>query len=217
MMNMKKVLIAACVLMGLTMSAHAQYDPEAKKVLDAMSNRYKKLESFQADIKYSINNETESLQEHYDGTVAVSGDKYRLKMAGQEVINDGTTLWTYLEEVNEVNISDYDPESEEITPSKIYTVYQKGYKYSYISDKVIDGATYQVVDLVPEDKGGQFFKIRLEIEKGSSNLRSWQMFDRNGNVYEYLITDFKSNPDLGAGYFTFDEADYDGVDVVDLR
>lgn len=217
MMNMKKVLIAACVWIGLAGSVQAQYDPEAKKVLDAMSNRYKKLESFQADIKYSMNNEVEKITEHYTGTVAVSGDKYRLKIAGQEVINDGTTMWTYLEEVNEVNINDYDPESEDITPSKIYNIYQKGYKYSYISDVAKDGKTYQIVDLVPEDKGGQFFKIRLEIEKGTSTLHSWQMYDRNGNIYEYLVTDFKTNPKLGADYFTFNEEDYDEPEIVDLR
>ena len=214
---MKKLVITACVLLGLGANAHAQYDPEAKKILDGMSDHYKKLESFEAKVTYSINNDVEQINEHYTGEVAVSGEKYRLKMAGQEVINDGTTLWTYLEEVNEVNITDHDPDSEEISPSKIYSVYQDGYKYAYISDKQAETGVYQIVELVPEDKESQFFKIRLEIGKSNSTLRSWQMFDRNGNVYEYLITEFTQNPELASNYFTFVEADYDDVEVVDFR
>ena len=214
---MKKLVITACVLLGLVLNAHAQYDPEAKTILDNMSARYKQLESFQATVTYSISNDIENLNEFYEGEVAVSGDKYRLNMGGQEVINDGTTLWTYLEEVNEVNITDYDPDGEEITPSQIYSLYQDGYNYAYISDREVEGSVYQIVELVPEDKESQFFKIRLEIGKEDATLRSWQMFDQNGNVYEYLITDFEQNPELAANYFTFVEADYDGVDVVDFR
>jgi len=156
--------------------AVAQYDPQAKKILDDMSRKYKDIPAFKASVSYSLINETEQLNENYLGKVVVKGDKYMLSLGGQEVINDGTTLWTYLEEINEVNITDYDPDSEDFTPSKIYNIYESGYKYAFVGDGQYEGQKVSIVELVPEDKNNQFSKVRLIIDKGDHSLKSWKMF-----------------------------------------
>lgn len=204
------MLITSSVLMG-------QQDPQARAILDGMSETYQKIPSFTADIAYSMVNKTEDIDESYAGTISVKGDMYRLNMAEQEVINDGETVWTYLPDANEVNIDNHDAEAGDITPSTIYDIYKDGYKYLLINVMTADGQKFNVVDLVPNDKNAQYFKIRLEIGVSSSLLRQFTLFDKEGSEFSYLISKFKDNVNLSDDYFKFDINKYDDVDVIDLR
>jgi len=214
---MKKILLGIALIISTLSSLKAQYDPQARNILDAMSEKYKNTSAFNAKIVHKLENKVEDINEEFTGEIAVKGDMYRLKMGGQEIINDGTTLWTYLEDVQEVNVTDYDPETEQVSPSKIYDLYKSGYKYSLIGEAVRDGEVYNVVELIPEDKDGQFFKIRMEINKGDNALRKWEMFDRNGNVYVYKVMDFNPDVNLQDSYFVFDESEHENVEVIDFR
>lgn len=195
----------------------AQKDPQARAILDAMSQTYQKIPSFSADIAYSMVNETEDINESYVGKISVKGDMYRLLMEEQEVINDGETVWTYLPDANEVNIDYHDAEAGDITPSTIYDIYQEGYKYLLINQVTIDGKQYNVIDLVPNDKDAQYFKIRLQIARSSNLLRQFTMFDKEGSEYSYLISEFDGSVNLPDSYFKFDPAQYKGVEIIDLR
>ncbi len=213
--KMKKIIITALFLSGLAISASAQYDVKAKKVLDEMSAKYQAIPSFKAKISQHLENEEENIDEKFSGEITVRGDMFKLIMAGQEIYNNGTTVWTYLDEVNEVNIDNYDPEEGDTNPSTIYNVYKKGYKYVYLDGE--SGASEDVVDLIPEDKNLQFFKIRMVINKSDKLLKSWKMFDKNGNRYEYLITSFDGKFSVNNDYFKFNTEKYPGVEVIDLR
>ncbi|MCZ6521375.1 MAG: outer membrane lipoprotein carrier protein LolA [Bacteroidetes bacterium] len=214
---MKTILLISALVIGLIQCVLGQYDPKAREVLDAMSNKYQSIPSFKASITHTLENQQENLNEEFSGDITVKGDMYRLDMGGQEVINNGVTLWTYLEDVNEVNIADYDPEDEELSPSKIYDLYKTGYKYILIEELPNQGDSYDIVDLIPEDKDNQFFKIRMVISKKEHTLKSWQMFDKTGNVYTYQITDFNPNLDISDSFFVFDASAYEGVEVIDFR
>jgi len=217
---MKKVFIVVAVTLVTLLqhsAAYAQYDPKAREILDAMSEAYRQIGAFESDFSYSMENTDQSISEDFKGEISVKGDKYRLQMGGQEIINDGSTVWTYLEEVNEVNIDDYDPDEGDISPTQIYNAYKRGFKYNYLEDETIDGKTYQVVDLVPENNDNQFFKIQLHIAEGDRTLKKWRIFDKNGTRYTYEIDNFNPQASVTDELFTFDSSNYDGVEVVDLR
>ncbi|WKN31011.1 outer membrane lipoprotein carrier protein LolA [Porifericola rhodea] len=203
--------------MLVVQTAYAQYDPKAKEVLDAMSAKYQSIGSFESDFSYSMENPTQSISEDFEGEILVNGDKYRLKMGGQEIINDGNTVWTYLEEVNEVNIDNYDPDEGDISPTQIYNAYKRGFKYVFVEEETSEGNTYEVVDLLPENNNNQFFKIRLNIDKKNKTLKKWQIFDKNGTIYTYEISNFNPDADISNDVFSFDTSKYQGVEVVDLR
>lgn len=195
----------------------AQRDENALKILDAMSAKYKEIPAYSADITSSLINETEGINEEFGGKITVKGDKYKLELDEQVVINNGETFWTYLPDVNEVNIDNYDPDEDEISPSKIYEAYKKGYKYIYIGDETINGKSHSVIDLVPDDKDAQYFKIKLFIAKADNSLTQWIMFDKSGNQYKYSIENFNGSINPTESFFLFDVEDYPGVEVIDLR
>lgn len=213
---MKKLLFTT--LLAISMSASfAQYDAKALEILEAMSSKYKSFTSFEANITSSMTNETEGIKEEFKGKITVKTGKFRLVMDDQEIINNGTTVWTYLPAAKEVNIDNYDPDADEINPSKIYDLYKKGFKYLYLEDQTENGVACEVVDLVPEKKDAQYFKIRMNIGKKDRSIQSWTMFDRSGNRYKYTITKFVPNVPVADSFFTFDPKKYPGVEIIDLR
>ncbi|MBL7850134.1 MAG: outer membrane lipoprotein carrier protein LolA [Cyclobacteriaceae bacterium] len=213
---MKKAILVA-LLLGASVSLRAQYDPKALEILEAMSKKYKAIPSFEATFSYTLTNETEKINEEFKGKMMVKGDKYRLTLPEQEVINNGTTIWTYLPEAKEVNIDNFDATSEDLNPSKFYEIYKKGFKYLYLEDKTEGGVVCEVVDLVPEKRDAQYFKVRMNIVKKDKSIHSWTMFDKAGNLYKYSITKFNPAAKIDDATFTFDPKKYPGVEVVDLR
>lgn len=213
---MKKSLIT--LILFLTGSlAFAQYDPKALEILEAMSKKYKNLTSFQANLTSSLTNETDGINEEFKGKITVKGDKFKLVLDDQEIINNGTTVWTYLPSAKEVNIDNVDPDTDEMNPSKFYIMYEKGYKYLYLEDQIDGGVLCEVIDLVPEKKDAQYFKIRMNITKKEKNIQSWTMFDKSGNRYKYSISKFEPNVNVDDAFFSFDPKKFPGVEVIDLR
>lgn len=213
---MKKAILAA-ILFCASSPAWSQYDPKALEILEAMSKKYKAIPSFEASFSYTLTNEIEKVNEEFKGRMVVQGDKYRLILPEQEVINNGNTVWTYLPEAKEVNIDNFDPASEDLNPSKFYEIYKKGFKYLYLEDKTEGGVLCEVVDLVPEKRDAQYFKVRMNIVKKDKSIHSWTMFDKAGNLYKYTITKFTPSVKIDESTFSFDAKKYPGVEIVDLR
>jgi outer membrane lipoprotein-sorting protein len=214
---MKKLLSTTAFLFVFLQFTFAQYDPKALETLDAMSKKYKAIPAFEANFSYTLTNDVDNINEEFNGKITVKGDKYRLSLSEQEVINNGTTLWTYLPEAQEVNIDNYDPNSEDVNPSKIFDIYKKGFKYLYLKDETEGGVLCEVIDLVPEKKDAQYFKIRMNIAKKDKSVKSWTMFDKGGNRYKYTITKFNPDVRVDDAFFTYDPKQHPGVEVIDLR
>jgi len=213
-MKMKFFTILALCSPLLTL---AQYDPQALAILDVMSKKYKALNTFEANLTTNLTNDSDGVKEEFKGKITVKGDKFRLVLEDQEVINNGTTVWNYLPAAKEVNIDTFDKNSDEINPSKIYEIYKKGFKYLFVEEKTEGGQLCDVIDLVPEKKDAQYFKIRMNIVKKDNSIQSWTMFDKSGNRYKYTITKFTPNVSVDDNFFTFDKKKYPDVEIIDLR
>jgi outer membrane lipoprotein carrier protein len=197
--------------------ASAQYDPQALTTLDAMSKKYKAYTSFEANITITMVNETEGVKEESKGKITVKGDRYKLVIPEQEILNNGTTQWTYIPAAKEVTVDNFDPNTSEINPSKIYELYKKGFKYLHNGERTEGGVVVEEIDLVPEKKDAQFFKIKMIIGKKDHNIQSWTMMDKSGNKYKYTISKFTPNVTVADTFFAFDTNKYPGVEVIDLR
>ncbi|UOQ51385.1 LolA family protein [Hymenobacter cellulosivorans] len=214
---MKKVLALLALSVTLTHAASAQQDPKAGKILDQMSAKYQAMKAFKANFTQTLENDAAKVKENLTGDITVSGQKFRIKLNGQEIINNGQTMWTYMKAENEVNISDFDPDEQEVSPTQIFTLYKKGYKYSYVQETKEAGEACDVIELSPENKDNPVFKVRLTVSKVDKSVKNWKMFKKNGNRYTYTIRKFQPNPPIDATTFNFDKTKYKGVKVIDLR
>lgn len=215
---MKKLVFALVAMVGMInlsfMSLTSQNDPKAQEILDAMSKKYKEMSSFKAKFSYTLENEAKKMKESAEGEITVKGSKFKLKVGDQEIYNNGTTVWTYMKGTNEVNISSYEPEEDDLNPTKIYTMYKKGYKYILIGEQNDNS----IVDLEPVDrKATQISKVRIIINKKDKTVKSWKIFEKNGNRYAYQVKNFSPNVKVEDSEFNFDKTKYPGVTEVDLR
>ena len=214
---MKKIIPLLLALILIVPVAQAQQDPRAEKILNAMSQKYQGLKAFNVAFTQTLENPASKIKETMQGDITVSGNKFRLKLKDQEIINNGSTIWTYMKSDNEVNISENDPDDQQMSPNAIFTLYQKGYKYAFVEEMKEGGQSYNIIELSPLDKNNSVYKVRLQINKRDNTIKTWKMFRDNGNRYTYTIKQFTPNPAVDANYFAFDKSQYKGVKVIDLR
>jgi outer membrane lipoprotein-sorting protein len=213
---MKKFVLIG-ILMFTVDVLMAQYDPKALEVLEAMSKKYKTMTAFEANLSHSLINETEGVKEESKAKITVKGEKFVLSLGDQEIFNNGTTVWTYLPSAKEVSIDNYDPSSDDINPIKVFEIYKKGFKYLHLGEKTEAGIAVEEIDLVPEKKNAQYFKIKMFISKKDKSIQSWTMFDRSGNKYKYTIIKFVPNIKVEDSFFNFDLKKHPGIEVNELR
>lgn len=207
-----KISITLITTLIIIQGAFAQYDPEALTVLDAMSNKYKNVNAFNASFTQKLTNKQADVDEAFGGKITVKGSKYILDLGNVQIFNDGTNVYTYDKEFAEVSISTFNEEDFEINPGNVYDLYKSGFKYALIS-KMSNGD--RVIELDPESRDKSYFKIRMVINS-NDYLKSFQVYERTNNIYTYSIDEFEETV-LEDDKFTFDPTKYPGVEVIDLR
>lgn len=198
--------------------AQSENDPQAKQILDAVSAKYRAHDFIKAEFSYVYSSPHDSGTHTENGSLYVQpgGEKYRIKIAGQEMISDGQTAWVFLPEVNEVQVSHVNKDPEELNPAQLFTLHEKGFKYVLKGDGQVAGRPVHLIDLVPL-VSSPYSKMELAVEKGNNLIQQLKVFDKNGNHYIYRIQSIDFNPKLGSNFFAFNNAAHPGVEVVDLR
>jgi outer membrane lipoprotein-sorting protein len=200
---MKKLLL----FIGLSFSVFAQSN-KAISLIDGMQKKYKAMGSFSANFTY----QTEGAAT-MSGSITVKGTKFRLKTAGQEIFNNGKEVATYIKEINEVNISSFDPSEGDLNPAKIYTFDKKAYKVTLKGES----GGFATVELAPVAKGTQVKNITLKINSKDLFVNEWTIINKAGKKQYFKVA--KLNPKANADdkLFSFDKKAFPGVEVNDLR
>jgi hypothetical protein len=193
-------------------------DPEAKKILDAVSAKFKSFKGVEA--KFSLKCENASGKSLFDktGTVYMKGAKYKINITGQEIFCDGSNVSTYDKASNEITITKLDPSSGAITPQKLFTnFYDKDFLYKLNGDLAVGTKKFKEIELTPTDKSKAFFKVLLYIDMATQTISSTKLFEKTGNRYIYAVTGFNGSSAIADSKFVLDAKKYPGVEVVDLR
>lgn len=208
---MKKITFLLSFIFLNAYFLFSQDDKIALDMLNSMSDNYKKMKGFTSSFTYTMKNLTEDITDSFSGKISVRDDKYVLYIEGQKIINDSKTVWTYLEDLNEVTISDFDPSEQDISINNVFEVYKEGYKHKFI-DKVND---INNVEIYPDDEGKSYFKISFAILENNL-LSSFTVYDKSNSIFIYSIDDFLEE-ELDNELFTFDLEKYLDIEVIDFR
>lgn len=215
---MKKIFIFIAIITASFSGFTQANDPAAKKILDAVSAKFKTFKGVQAS--FTLKNEDASGKALgvKKGTVSMKGNKYRAILAGQEIICDGATVWTYDKAANEVTINKVNNDASTITPQKLFTnFYDKDFLYKLNGEKKEGKKTLQEIELTPVDKTKQFHKVYLQVDKATQTLYSTKVLDKQQNKFIYTVNSMNGKAVLPDATFTFDKSKYPGVEEVDLR
>jgi len=185
---------------------------KALEILDKMSNLYKSMISFSSTFEYSMVNLDEDIEDSFQGKIIIKEEKYLLKIEGQEIINDGETVWTYIPELNEVNISTFEPDDQEISLNNVFDLYKEGFEYNYLSED----NKYHKIELYPEDESKSYYKILILIDKVDFSMYNFSVFDKSNTKYVYKINEFKEEK-IDDSFFIFDSSKYADIEIIDFR
>lgn len=209
---------ATTVLLANAQINPTKNDPNAKKILDKVSAKFKTFKSPQASFSYQIENAQGKVLSTKKGTVIMRGSKYYVTMSGLEIFSDGKTSWSYDKSANEVTVNGVEGSGSSMTPQKLFTnFYDKDFFYKLNGEKKMGGKMVQEIEMTPTDKTRPFHKIYVFVDKVASTIYSTRFLEKSGNRYSYTISSLKPNASASDAQFAFDKKKYPGVEVVDLR
>lgn len=223
---MKGISTITVLLALFSISAFAQNsvnplgtnDPDAKKILDGVTAKFKTYQSVKADFVLQIENAAGKVQGTKKGTAYMKGNQYKVELSDQQIFCNAQKIWTYDKNANEVQVSKFDASGDSFTPQKIFTnFYEKDFLYKLNGEKKEGGKTVQEIELTPTDKNKNFFKVLVSVDKATKNIISTRLFEKNGNRYSYHVTSFVPNAKIDNSFFVFNTAKYPGVEVIDLQ
>lgn len=198
---------------------HAQnYNaPKAKEIIQKSVAKCKTFKSYKVDFKYTLENRMDTTKDIQNGTIYLKEGKFRLTLGNQVIISDNKTIWIYLRNANEVQINTYNPDELEINPNDIFTMWEKGFLYGYVGQVNLNGKLVDLIELTPNDKTKDFFKVKLYIDHNTFLIVKMQTYYKNSNIVTFDIKSFVPNIALSDAFFRFDVSQYPGIQVVDLR
>jgi outer membrane lipoprotein carrier protein len=215
---MKKISLLFGLVITMLTTYSQSNDPAAKKVLDAVSNKFKSYKAVQSNFTLQVEDARGKIQGTKKGTVFMKGQKYRVNITGQEIYSDGKSVWTYDKAANEVTITQLDASGSGITPQKLFTsFYDKDFLYKLNGEKKVGGKVVQEIELTPVDKTKSFHKVYLLVDKKTQNVYSTKVLEKNGNKYSYTVNTLNGKAAVPDETFVFNSAKYPGVEEVDLR
>jgi len=215
---MKKFSLLAILALMIGFGFGQVNDPEAKKVLDAVSKKFKSFKAVQSTFTLQIEDAKGKVQGIKKGIVYMKGSKYRVNITGQEIYSDGLNVWTYDKEANEVTITQVDASGSGITPQKLFTsFYDKDFLYKMNGEKKEGNKTLQEIEMTPVDKTKGFHKVYLLVDKKTQTIYSTRVLEKNGNRYSYTVNSLNGKATVSDNIFVFNKKNYPGVEEVDLR
>jgi outer membrane lipoprotein-sorting protein len=208
----KQLLILLIIILGGTVQAQNK----SQQILDDLANKTNVAQNIQVGFSYKMDNTDADIHEVTEGSLIVSGDKYILKIAGQEIICDGKTIWTYIADAEEVQINEVD-EEESFSPSKLLSSYTDEYDANLEKEYTENNRNYYLMKLKPKDKDSGFDYVHLKIEKEKMQLSAFILYDFDNNVFSYIIKEYLTDISLSENAFSFDETKYPDADIIDMR
>jgi outer membrane lipoprotein carrier protein len=214
---MKVILSLLFGILGMYISYAQGSDPAAKTILDQASAKIKSYKSLEAGLTIQIQDAQGATQDTKKADFFMKGLRYIMKINGQEIYCDGKTIWTYDKAANEVTITKVDPNASTLSPQRLFTnMYDKDFLYKVNGEQKSGTKTVVEIEMTPIDKGQNFHKIYLYIDKKTKLPSSGKMLDKSNNRYIYTINSLNGNANLTDASFIFDKSKHPGVEEVNL-
>lgn len=203
-----KTIMGLLVALFIGFSTQAQ-DKKAKDLLDKVTAKVKSFDNISIDFKYALNNAKENINQDSKGKVVMKGNQYVLNFMGVTKIFDGKKTYTIVPEDEEITISKLNEKDDSaITPSKMLTFFNSGYKYTMDIVQTVNGKKIQYIKLVPTNAKDQRKEILLGIDSKTYIIYNVIEIGKKGTKTTLTVNSFKTNQPLPKNQFTFVASKY---------
>ena len=207
-MKTKNIIACLCLLFA-TQVVSAQNNADA--IIRLLVGQIKSHKNVEMRFTYQISPDGRTLGDSQQGHAWLQDEAYKIEMADQQTISDGTTIWSYLIDDEEVMVSNAS-EGSDNTPLKLLTSLDKSYAATLTS---IDAKGVAIIELA--NPNGQYKRVTLKIDTVKSELKSADIYLEDGSKVVITVEEMKFNQSLDDKFFTFDASKHPDVDVIDMR
>ncbi len=170
--------------------------------------------SLQTDFSISITEpETQSL--NYSGSLLTMGSKFNLRMLTVQAFYDGSTLWVYDRDIDEINISH--PTSEELiesNPLLLIKLVRENCRLHF-TDTFKDASQWSV-DFYPNDKKSPVLKYTVQFNKKDLIPTKIIISEVQNKTTTIILSGQRYGVDT-TGKFSLDVKKYPDAMINDLR
>ena len=200
--------LSLSLLFFFSFSVQAQ-DEKARELLNQVTAKVKSYDNIVIDFKYAVSNAKGNSNQESKGNVTIKGNQYILNLMGVTKMFDGKKVYTINPEDEEISISGYDEnDKNSISPTKMLTFFNSGYKCYLDKSKAIRGRRIQYIVLRPNNGKDNREYILLGIDVQTKNIYEVVEFNKNGTKTSIVVNSFKTNQPLSKNEFTFVESKY---------
>ncbi len=202
---MKKIYILLLAALSITEFSFAgDNDPNAKKVLDAVSEKFKTFKGITAT--FSLKSITSKGKDNgtQSGNISIKGQKYLLKQGKTEIISDGTKIYNY-DGNKTITISTVEEGGQTLSPQNLLSnFYDKDFSYKLISSS----GSFHEIELIPNDKKKNFQKVNVFIDKNKVMITKAIILDKSNNKIQFSLTNLNTNANLPDNIFIYNRSKY---------
>ncbi|MDG1762616.1 MAG: outer membrane lipoprotein carrier protein LolA [Flavobacteriaceae bacterium] len=206
---MRISFIPLFLIFCFTLQLNAQDTEAAKKLLDQVSDNIASFKTMKFDFDYVLENRQENIKQETEGSVIVSGDRYKLLFLGAEQLFDGQKTYTIVPENEEITIEDLN-ETEDIgiNPSKLLYFYKEGYAFQWDIKQNVMGRNIQFIRLIPTEENKDVNYLLLGIDTIKKTIYRLIEIGANETRTTLTISNFTADVELADNFFTFDPSLY---------
>ena len=198
---MKKI----CFLMMAALLSTATMAQTAKSVLDKAAANITVKEGVKANFKMTggIGNTS--------GTILIKGKKFHATTPKAIVWFDGKTMWTYMKDNEEVNVSTpTEAQLQAINPYNFINLYKNGY-----SSTLNETGNAYVVHLTSTAKDRKIKELFITVDKKSYHPTQVKL--QQGKTWTIFEITNLSKSKIADSEFRFNAKDFPKAEVIDLR
>jgi len=209
---MKRTFLILITGLFFTNLANAENDPNAKKILDAVSNKVKSFKGITGI--FTIKSITSKGKDNgtKTGSISIKGQKYILKQGKTEIICDAAKIYNF-DGSKTVTVTPVEESGQTLSPQNLLSnFYDKDFTYKLISSKT----AFHEVELVPNDKRKKFSKVTVFIDKAKSMITKAKILDKSNNTIEFTLNNINTSAVLTDNLFGFNKAHYpNNIEILD--
>ena len=183
----------------------------ANNVLDKVASSLKKIKCLKS--RYSLKLTENGNSSSHVGCIIIQGNKYVNYFNGTTIWFNGKTMWTLVEDNEEVTITE--PSSSDINNSNPYN-FIYSYKSKFNTQLINSSGNTYIIQLTPKHSNNEFNKMIVTVSKGTYQPIKLVLYT-NKSTISIGIQTYESIRPYNSNTFSFNKRKYPNVDINDLR
>tara|TARA_B100001939_G_scaffold347760_1_gene370488 strand:+ start:2493 stop:3107 length:615 start_codon:yes stop_codon:yes gene_type:complete len=199
-----------CFLILISSISSFSNEKTKEEIIDDIVTKISSYKNISIDYNLLYENISLDIQTNKKGKLILENDKFSIDLDEQIIINNGDIQWTYLKDINEVQISNNEITTGVSNLSDLFKISKNDYTILFLKDEI----NFYLIELIPKTIKS-FIKIQIKLQKQNQEISEIKVFDKEGGKFIYSINKLKY--DLEINSFYFDTLNFPGIEIIDLR